>query len=284
MNSTCILTDNTAQFASPSFLGRELVHVLPLSIRLDDKLIDDPKDIKSLVFPQTAPDSLKPEIVTPTTERLVQLFQALNREHTEIIVITASSKLCSVFSDLQKAITLFPGGSRLFLIDSMTISIGLGILVQIAAESAYSGLKAREIDQKLREAIPHIYSFFCTPSLTYLYHAGFLDHAQAQVSEYLELYPLFMLEEGILSPQQKVRNYRNAMEAFQEFLIEFELLQQVALVQGGNVSPQETRQVKQFCDEAFPKTPFTEHQISPYLATLFGPSFMGLFIYEKSKI
>lgn len=281
MNSTCILTDITAQFPQPAFLGRELVHVLPLAIRLENKLIEDSKEIKNLTFPQTAADSLHPAIVPPSTDRLIQLFQALNHDYNEIVVITVSSKLCNIFSSLQKAITAFSGSSRIYLVDSSSISIGLGILVQIAAESAYSGLKAQEIDRKLRQVIPHIYSYFCTPSLTYLYHAGFIDYAQAKVSEYLNLYPLFLLEEGILTPQQKVRSYRNALETFQEFLDEFSHLRQVSLVQGGNVPPQETRQIKLYSEENFPRTPFTEHQMTPYLATLFGPSFLGLFIHES---
>jgi DegV family protein with EDD domain len=283
MNSICILTDNTAQFPQPAFLGRDLVHVLPLSIKLNDKLIDDTREIKKLILPITAGDTLLPAVVPPSPDRLVQLFQALNRDYNEIVVITVSSKLSGTFSAIQEAIRIFPGGSRIHLIDSLTISIGLGILVQIAAESAYSGLKTKEIDRKLREVIPHIYSYFCTPSLSYLYHAGFIDYAQAIVSEYLNLYPLFMLEDGQLSPQQKVRSYRNALESFMEFLDEFDHLRQISLIQGGNLPPQETRQIKQFSDENFPKTPFTEHQITPYLATMFGPSFLGLFIHENSS-
>jgi fatty acid-binding protein DegV len=64
---------------------------------------------------------------------------------------------------------------------------------------------------------------------------------------------------------------------------EFESPAHIALVRGGNHSAARTRPLRQFVQEAFPDTPYSEHPIQPHLAALFGPQSIGLVIVEAKE-
>jgi fatty acid-binding protein DegV len=129
-------------------------------------------------------------------------------------------------------------------------------------------------------AIPHIYILFCIPDLMYLARAGHMDRAQAMVGEIMGMLPIFTLEEGRLVPMEKVRTPRHLFEAFQDFMGEFESPTHIALVHGVNHNALRTRPLRQYMEEFFPETPFSEHPIQPHLAALFGPQSIGLVVSE----
>ena len=282
MNSICIVTDSAAQYPYPSFPGRDSIHVLTLPIQIGGEIREDFQEIRVSSLPHICEKPDPPQIQPPPQERINHLLTALNQKYSDIIILTLSSRLNGTYAAMENAVQNFTGSAKIFLVDTQTISIGQGYLVEQAARGISSGLSAAEIEQDLRKSIPHIFNLLCTPSLSYLFHSGIIDQPQATVSDFYNLYPLFVLEDGQFTPLLKVRNYRAALESFQEFLGEFENLKHISIIQGGTIPPQDIRMIKQYCDEIFPDTPFNEHQLNSYLGTLFGPAFLGLFISENN--
>ena len=154
------------------------------------------------------------------------------------------------------------------------------MLVQTAAGAASRGASLTEIAWQVRVSIPRVYMLFCIPELTYLAHSGYMDYSQALVAEMMGMLPIFTFEEGRLVPMEKVRTPRHLFEAFQDFMGEFEAPAHIALVRGINHKPLRKDPLRQYVQEVFPKTPFSEHPIQPHLAALFGPHSIGLVVVE----
>jgi len=76
MGSICIVTDNTAQFTQPSFVGRNSITIVPLGVRLNGSL-QDVNAVKASNLPFSADDELHPELVAPSPEEFRQLLQLL---------------------------------------------------------------------------------------------------------------------------------------------------------------------------------------------------------------
>ena len=167
------------------------------------------------------------------------------------------------------------------MIDSQTTGIGLGLLVQAVAAAAAGGVPPNKIEGIIRATIPHIYMLICIPELTHLADAGYMGRSQALVAEMMGMLPIFTLEEGRLSPIEKVRTQRHMFEAFHVFMNEFEAPAQVALVQGEGNSSIRSRSVRQFVEETFPETPFHECVTSDHQAALFGPHSTALVVMDK---
>ena len=281
MRTICIVTDNTAQFTRPTFPGRNLVNILPLQLQFKQPVEKD-TEIRVNDLPPSANKNLAPRLLPPSIEDFRQVFLDLAENYNEIVVILLSSHLLPMIKLAEEGAEVVRGRVNVLIIDSQTTSVGLGILVQIAAEAASRHAPAADIERLLRGLIPHVYSVFCIPGLSYLYQAGFIDNAQATVGEMLGLLPIFTLEEGHLTPLEKARNLRHLTDFFQEFLDEFNELYHVAFIQSVPTMAHESRVLREHASANFPKTPFSEHTISLSLAVLFGPRSVGVIAMEQA--
>jgi len=280
MSSVCILTDSTAQFAKPVFPGRNLVSIIPLQILANGQPFAEGKDIKVNSLPISAQNGLVPRLAPPSIDEFRKLFVSLGQEFNEVVAILLSSHLNGTVENAMEAADAVRGRVAVQVIDSQTTSVGLGVLVQAAAEAANRGAPSTEIERLLRGLIPHVYTVFCIPGLTYLHRSGFIGAAQAVVGEMLGLLPIYTLEDGWLTPVEKARNYRQLMDFMQEFIDEFSDLYHIALIQSVPPMNHEARVLREHASTNFPKTPFSEHPINLPLAVMFGPRSLGVFAME----
>jgi DegV family protein with EDD domain len=271
MARICILTDSTAQFTRPNFPGREGVHVIPFSLQpLGGR--------ESALLPADPPAE---QLIPPSRLDFARLYASLSSQYDFILVIVLSGVLSPVAENALSAATRFGDHARVKVIDSLTTAVGLGLLVQAAAGAAAEGVPPQDVERRVRAAIPRLYTLFCIPELTYLARAERLDPAQALVGELMGTMPLFALDEGQLTPIDKVRTPRHLFESFQEFIGEFEAPAHIALMRGVGHTTIRTRPLRQYVQELFPATPFSEHALNPSLAALFGPQSTGIVILER---
>lgn len=277
MKSACIITDGFAQTTQAVYPGRSLVRTLPIQVAALS-----PADTSANgVSTGGISTRLTSRLVYPSEEMIADLLLKSAQEFDEILVIITSSALSPLFGIVEEVVNTSPICSRIKLIDSMSISIGLGYLVEKSAQMLVAQKNIAQIEETIRSIIHHIYSIFCIPNLTNLYLSGFLDDAQAMVGEILGIYPLFTLEEGRLTPLQKVKNSRAALDYFQEFIDEFDNLDHIAVTYGNSISNQELRPLKQYCDERFSHPSFSEHPLNTPLTALLGSKCAALFSVEN---
>jgi DegV family protein with EDD domain len=281
MSSVCIVTDSAAQFPQLTFNGRNLVRIIPHISRINGNVFTSSDEFKAGNLPPSADANLQPRLIASPVTEFELLFADLSNRYSSIIGVFSSSHLNESYQNAAQAADSIRGKTEIKIIDSLTTSVGLGFLVETAAEAAFRGKSAITIEETVRSLLPRIYSVLCTPGLTYLYSNGFLDHAQASVGEMLGLFPILAIEEGKLTPLEKLRNHRQVLTYFQEFIDEFDRLQHIALMQNLPPSQQDALFLREHAHENFPRTPFTTHPINLALATMFGPRSLGLFVVEN---
>jgi len=269
MHKVCILTDSSVQFTHPGYPGNELVHTFPLvapskSAKGDQSTFNKP--------------GYHYGIEPLSTKEILGIFNKLKQEYSEILVITLSSALSELFSVVEKTNKQFGDPVRIKLIDSQTTSIGMGILVQMAAGMAAQGAFPKQIEHKLRISVKNIYTLFCLPNLSNLADSNFLSHSQAVVGEMLGILPVFSLESGSLKSIQKVRTQRHLLETFQEFLEEFVDPYYVGIIKKANQS--KSFSLQDHVRTNFPKTIYGEHLICDPLVDLLGHQSIGLVVIE----
>jgi len=280
MEPVCILTDSTAQFPTTSFPGHHLVNVIPLHVQLNNRLYTDGVDLKAGDLPVSARAGMTPRVRAPSPEAFRRTFVHLEKRYHQIVVILLSSYLSPAVAHAMEAAATVQGRLSIQVIDSLTTAVGLGLLVQAAAQAADCGCSPLEIQRLVRGLITKIYTVFFIEGLTYLSHSGYLGPAQAIVGEILGIKPLLILENGRLTPTQKARNYRHLVDTLHEFICEFGEVRHIAFVQGVPPYEQETRSLRERVAEDFPSTPISEHVIGTALAALLGPRSLGLFVME----
>ena len=232
-------------------------------------------------FPLFTSERFQPKILAPEVDTLIATITDSLPYFDDIFIILLSKEISPLYSEVEKIATSLHGHANLHLIDSQNTSLGLGLLVQYATELIIKELPVDEIEKSLRLMIPHIYTVLCTPNLSYLHAAGIIDVGQSTVGEMMNLFPLFVMEEGKLNPVQKVKNQHAAIDYFIEFVDEFDDLHHVGFIQTVPPGVSESKLLRQHLNEFFEDTTYTEHLINPYLCTLFGPRGFGMVVMEN---
>lgn len=271
MPRVCILTDSTAQFTRTNFPGQERVFIAPF-------------DLEPLALPGTYSQSRRfsgPHLAPPSAQEFLHLYHKLSLEYDSILVLTISSLLSPVATHAHSASVHFSSPTIVEVLDTRSTSAGLGWLVETAAGAASAGDSVGAIVKHVRATIPFIYMIFFIPDLDTLTENGYLSMSQALAAEMLGMLPIFMLEDGRLSPFEKAYSQRAIVEFFGEFLDEFDSPRRVALALGPGGSTLRTRPLRQHIQEVHPAAHFSEHAFSPHLAALLGRRSMGMAIMEK---
>lgn len=271
-----IVTDSTALFPNPVFAGRELVSILAPSW--------EPKQTSERLKPGDFPPSLRgqeaPKLATPSPADFEVLFRHLGTEYDGVLAVLHSSQFSNIEERAQAAVGLVHGSVAARAVDSLSVSLGLGLLVQAAAAASLSGMPVAELDLYVRNLVTKVYGMLCVPGLTYLQRGGSVSKSQALVGEYLDVLQVFTLDDGKLVPTQKARNQRQLIDIMHEFLSEFTDLQHIALLQGSPAFEGETRALRERLAEEKNIVPISEQIINAPLASLIGPHSLGLFAIQ----
>ncbi len=281
MPQVCILTDSSIQFTSSSFPGHELVSVLPMRVQLNQQFYRDGIDLTLQMVPFSAKNGVNPRVFPPDQEELCLALDALGKEYEHILVILLSASLNPSIASAQSICKSVHSSAGIHIIDSQATSVGLGLIVQAAAEAAREDMGIAEIKRMLNWLIPHVYTIYCTQSLTYLSHSRQIDPAQALVGEIMGVTAFFIMEHGRLIPVQKARNARNMVDIFEEFILEFGDLRYIAMIHGVPPFAAEIRALRERIHERYPDTPYSEHLMGAAVATMLGPRSLGLVTLIK---
>lgn len=284
MSSTCILTDSSVQFSRHSFTGRNLVFQVPFHITVGGTEVENDPAYKVSNLPAEVTRGNGPTLSPPSIQECMDAIALHGQSYNEILAIFMSTHLSEAFQNMEKASRSRRGKVAVSIIDSQTTSVGLGSLVQLAAEQAARGNKLVEIEQNVRGKIPRVYSQFCISNLSYLERSNFISKPQSMLGEMLSILPVFSFEEGKLVSAEKVKSYRHLVENYQEFVDEFSDLEQVCLVQSQPPLLHETHTLREHVINSYPGTSFCEVPINLSTAALLGPSAVGIFAIEGRNL
>ncbi|MGH2582720.1 MAG: DegV family protein [Anaerolineales bacterium] len=275
----CIVTDSTALFPNPVFTGRSQVTILPTGWK--EKPNAETGRLKASDFPQSLREAEAPEFLPLSAVEFESLFQTLAARYDGVLALLHTAELSSISKHAQDAAQSLNGTVPVRVIDSHSVSLGLGLVVQAAAQAAEDGMPLAELDLYARSLLPKVYGMLCVPGLSYLLRAGYVNPSQAAVGEYLNILQVFTLDDGKLVPTQKARNPRQLVDILHEFLSEFVDLQHIALLQGAPPFEAETRALRERLAEDHRKTPISEQIINAPFASLIGPHSLGIFALEN---
>ena len=172
------------------------------------------------------------------------------------------------------------GRCDIAVMDSHTLSLGLRILVEKAAELANDSVPLSEIMRQIRGTIRRIYVVLITDTLDYLEHSGLISPVQAILGTMLDIKPFLAIEEGKIIPMEKVRSHDRAIDKLAEFASEFTSIDQLAILQSTPYATEETKMLRERLSTVAAGSNSPLLLYGPLLASHIGPDGMGLVVYE----
>ena len=280
MSRVHIVTDSAATLDAA--VAEQLdVTVLPLTVRIDGRDYQDGSDLdhEELLL-RMAHDRIRPRIVGPTAEEFRRVYSRLTRRTDKIISLHSSGSLSLVCREAERAARGFLGRCDIVIVDSETLSLGLGILVQEAARLASDSVPLNEILRQVRGVIRRIYVVLITDTLDYLEHSQRISPAQAILGTMLGIKPFLALEEGEIIPMEKVRSRDRAIDKLAEFAGEFSTIQDMAILQSTLYPTDDTKLLQERLAVIAPGHELPILLYGPLLASHIGPDGLGLMVYE----
>lgn len=275
-----IVTDSTAYF-EPGEAEKLGVYVAPLTIRLGNEKFregletDTDELFRKLSYVGGFPTSYPPEAAV-----FEKLYSELHKQTDQILSIHVSGHLSDTIKQARLGAETLLGRCSIMVLDSMTTSVGLGILVKAAAKAANEGATLDDIVRLVRGMVPHIYLIFYVETMDYLERSGRIGRAQAILGSMLSIKPILFMEDGDIIPLEKVRTTEKAIEKLFEFVAEFDNLEQTAIIQRSQHPSKESRILQERLKQSFPDLHFPIIQYGPDLATRVGPNALGVVVYE----
>lgn len=206
-----IVTDSTCDLPK-NIVDRLGITVIPCYINLDGKSFLDGVELTREEFYQRLPVSHPhPTTSAPGTGTFLEVYNRLADEGSQgIISIHVSQSL----SNVNNVATLAARGFERIpvkVVDSGQLTLGVGLLVEAAAEMAQQGLLLDDIEHKLLELRRRTYSFARLSTLEYLRRSGRLSHLQQGLASILDIKPIMRMNDGV-AHMEMVRTRRRADE------------------------------------------------------------------------
>ncbi len=277
-----IVTDATAHL-SPEVIDPYEITVLPVEIRFGEETFTiNPGADTQWLFERMEAEPARITTATIPIPILEKAFARLSREAEDVLVILSSSQLSRAYDNAQVAARAFLGRCRITVLDSMSTSWGLGLIVEAAAKAAAEGQLPDDIIRLVRGMLPHLYLVLVIERLDYLERGDRLDVAQALLGTMLQIKPILLLESGEIVSLEKVRTRNMALEKLVEFVEEFATIQQVVILRSPLEDSMEEliEALRRMLADVLPDRAFQTVEYGPLLACHLGPEALGVFVYE----
>lgn len=275
-----VVTDSTAHL-DPEVVEKLGITVLPMRIQIGaETLTDGPNFDKEMFFRQMARSSVPPRSVPLPVQVFEEIYEELNQTTDHIFSLHVSSSLSDAWAVARQAASRLLGRCEIAVVDSKTVSVGLGILVKAAAEAAAEGQSLGDIVRIIRGMIRRVYLVFFVETLDYLEREGRIRPAQALLGTMLNIKPFLTMEEGELIPMEKVHFRDKAVDKLFEFVAEFSIIEQIAILQSTPRPTEETRLLLERMDMTFPGLEVPIVVYGPTLASHLGLGALGVIVFE----
>ena len=212
MTSVHIVTDSSCDL--PDNLISEMnIKIVPLKIRFGDTEFVDRVELTTEQFWEKcqASDEL-PSTAAPSPGAFVEEFQnAASEGATGVVAILLSGELSATIEAAQQAAQLVKDEIEVRVIDSRTVTLGLGSVVMGAASAANSGANIEEVAAIATDSVNRTQVHAALDTLENLRKGGRIGAAGSLLGSMLSIKPLIEVRNGVVEPAGKQRTRGKAL-------------------------------------------------------------------------
>ena len=206
-----ILVDSASDVA---YNNSENIYVVPLSVTINDKTYLDGVQLGHDEFYEmlTSTEAF-PKSSQPSPQSFAEAFEQAKEKEEELICILLSSGVSGTYQSACLAKNIV-GYDNIHIIDSLTGSYGVYLLVQEAQKLIEQGYSAKEIAEKIEELKERVMVYLSVDTLEYLYRGGRLSKTSALIGGVAKIKPvIYVTKEGTIGVFNKQIGISRAVNA-----------------------------------------------------------------------
>jgi DegV family protein with EDD domain len=217
-----IVTDTSCDL--PDSIINELdIQMVPLRVSFEDgeTFLDRYELSPELFIDKMRAFNSLPKTASPDPAMLIKAFEKGLAEAGEVLFISLSSPLSSTYQNAHLARNMI-GTDRIQILDSLSASLGTGIMVIKAVHLANQGLNMNDLLERLLEIRTNRVMLFTLDTLDNLVRGGRISKYEGFTGDFLNIKPIMkMNDEGLVEVTEKVRGRKRAIRRLLEIVDKF---------------------------------------------------------------
>jgi DegV family protein with EDD domain len=213
MSAVRVVTDSACDL--PDDLLAELkIGLVPLRIRFgEDELVDRVELSTKEFWRRSASSPTLPETSAPSPGAFEQEFRRLAAEGADgVVCVNLSSKLSATIEAARQAARATEGVIPVRVVDSLSVTMGEGLVVIEAARAASAGGSLDEVVAAAEHAAAGMKVYGAIDTLENLKKGGRIGGAAALVGSLLSIKPVIEVRGGVVEQESKQRTRGRSLE------------------------------------------------------------------------
>jgi DegV family protein with EDD domain len=218
MNNIRIVTDSASDLTAEQ-VAEYGITVVPLSIRFGADEYVDRKDLTPQTFwEKVAASPTLPETAAPSPGAFEAAFREAGANGAPVVCLNLSSKLSATYSAAVLAARACEGSVDVRVVDSLSITSGLGSMAIAAAKVANAGGIVDEVVAAIESRVGRTRVLAAIDTLDNLKKGGRIGGAQAFLGSLLSIKPLIDVSTGVVEEAGKQRTRGKALNALADMV------------------------------------------------------------------
>jgi DegV family protein with EDD domain len=284
-----VVTDSTADL--PEELVRSHgIQVVPLLVLFGDRAYRDGVDLRPREFYEHLErGAVPPRTNPPARHDFLEVYRALG-SRKDLISVHLSGKLSQTVENARAAseeglatLRQLRGEEALLaVVDSGTVSLGLGLLALFAARLAHRGLAPAEVVARLEALRPRLHVLFAVDTLEYLARGGRIGRARAMMGKLLGIKPILGVVDGEVVAVDRVRGGRAAQPRLIElFKARVDPARPVVAAVAHAKAPVWADRLRGLLEQSFQVREMIVAEMGPAVGTHAGPGTVGACLFQS---
>lgn len=189
----CIVTDSLCDV--PKELNADgFIRVVPLTVTFEDKTFLDGVDFTHEEFFDMLKNSKSfPKTSQPSAEAFLDVFRREVDAGNSVVCICASPCISGTINSARAARDML-GYGKVDIVDSLSLSMGEGLIVLMAAEMSKNGCSHEDIVERARLHANNNEGLVILDTVEYLHKGGRLSTSKALIAEKLRIRPIIHVD------------------------------------------------------------------------------------------
>ncbi len=271
-----IVTDSTSDL-SPELAKEFNISIVPVYVRFGEQSYRDGIDITMDEFYRRLVDgTVHPTTSQPSPADFAQIYVNLAKDGDPIVSIHVSGILSGTCNSALQGKEIAGQKCDVTVIDSESVSMGLGMTVLVAARMAKAGDSLPQITSAVKQAIDNTHLMGTFDTLKYLVMGGRIGKAKGLVGSVLNVKPVLVLREGELHPLSNVRTHAKGVEKLVEFVKGTRHIEELAVIH--TTTPDEAVGLKVRLSSLVESSRLHIARLGPALGVYGGPGMLAVAV------
>jgi DegV family protein with EDD domain len=195
-------------------VAKELgITIVPVYIYFGEKAYKDGVDIgPDELYERLVEGQIYPTTTQPMPADFAKTYGELSEDADAIVSIHLSTKVSGTYNAALQGIEITEPKCEVRVVDSFSVSVGLGIIAMAAARVAKAGGTLVEVLEETKRAISQTQVRGLLDTLHYLLKGGRITKARALVGTLLNVKPILTMREGEIVQAGMARSYARGVE------------------------------------------------------------------------